>query len=71
MEAVLFTIAAVVLYFASDLILDRIEIALKRRIEYRTVVFFVLLLFLALISFWLIRLALVDPGAVAPRQPAN
>ena len=57
-DAVIFTIVAIVLYFASDLILDRIETALGRRLENRSVWFFVLLLTLSIGSFWLIRTAL-------------
>jgi uncharacterized membrane protein len=57
MEAVVFTAFAILLYFLSDFLLDRIEVALGRRLEYRTAVFFFLLLGLALLSFWLIRLA--------------
>ena len=67
MEIVVFTIVAVVLYFVSDAILDRIEIALNRRLQYRNVVFFVLLLGLALLSFWLIRMVFGDASpAVMP-----
>jgi len=51
MEAVYFTLTAVVLYFVSDWILNRIEIAAGRRFEHRTLIFFALLLVLALVSF--------------------
>ncbi|MBZ0325321.1 MAG: hypothetical protein K8F57_03920, partial [Alphaproteobacteria bacterium] len=57
MEMVYFLIAGIVLYFVSDWILDRIEAAAGRRFENRTVIFFGILLGLALVSFWLIRLA--------------
>jgi hypothetical protein len=55
MEALVFLVVAVGLYFVADLILDRIERALGRRLEYRTLVFFAILLVLALISFALLR----------------
>jgi MFS family permease len=54
-EAVYFTLVAVALYFAADWVLDRIERELGRRLEHRTLVFFVILLSLALASFALIR----------------
>ena len=57
-EAVAFTVVAIALYFVSDLILDRIEITFGRRIEHRSVWFFVLLLTLAIASFWVIRAVL-------------
>lgn len=65
MEIFIFTIVAIALYFVSDAILNRIEIALKRRLEYRTVVFFALLFGLAMLSFWLLRLVLGDGGGGA------
>ena len=55
MEAVYFTIAAVVLYVVSNWILEQIEVRIGRRLENRTLVFFFLLLTLALISFAIIR----------------
>ncbi len=55
MEAVYFTIAAVALYFISDRILDRIEVARGARFEHRSLIFFGILLTLALVSFAIIR----------------
>ena len=55
MEIIYFTLSAVVLYFAADRILDRVEIAAGRRFENRTLIFFAILLILALLSFALIR----------------
>ena len=51
MEAIYFTLAAVALYFVSDWILNRIEIAAGRRFEHRTLIFFAIFLSLALASF--------------------
>ena len=55
MEMIYFTLAAVVLYVGTDWILDRIEIAAGRRLEYRNLVFFVILFAMAITSFALIR----------------
>jgi hypothetical protein len=46
---------ALVLYVGADWILNRIEIAAGRRLEYRSLVFFVILLVMAMTSFALIR----------------
>ncbi len=55
MEGVAFLIVGVALYFLSNLILDRIEHAAGRRFEHRSLIFFALLLGLALASFALIQ----------------
>jgi hypothetical protein len=56
LEIVYFTFVAALLYLLSNWILDRIEISAGRRFEYRSVLFFAILLTLAMISFLLIRL---------------
>lgn len=55
MEAVYFTLVAILLYFAADFILDRAERAAGRRFENRSLIFFVIILTLALVSFAAIR----------------
>ena len=55
MSIVYFTIVAIILYFAADWLLDRLEIAIGRRLEHRSLVFFVILLTLAVTSFSLIQ----------------
>ncbi len=55
MSALYFTAVGIVLYLVADRILDRIEVAAGRRFEYRTLIFFGLLLALALPTFALIR----------------
>ncbi len=55
LEALIYTVVAIALYFGSDWILDRIEVAYGRRFEHRTLIFFAILLALALASFALIR----------------
>jgi hypothetical protein len=54
-EFLLFAVVAVVLFFLSDWLLRRLEAALGRPLEQRTLVFFAILLGTALISFALIR----------------
>jgi hypothetical protein len=54
-EALYFTIVAIVLYLLADRLLDSLESARGRRFEQRTVVFFGILLTLALVTFALIR----------------
>ena len=51
-----YTITAILLYFLSDWILQRMEISAGRRFEYRSFIFFFILLFLALLCFSAIRL---------------
>mgnify|MGYP001138006579 CR=1 FL=1 len=54
-EALLFTALAVVLYLVADRLLDALERRAGRRFEYRSVVIFVILLLLALLSFAVVR----------------
>jgi len=49
-----FTAVAVILYLVADWILDRIEVAAGKRFEHRSLIFFAILLTLALTSFSLI-----------------
>lgn len=56
MDLVYFTIVAIGLYFGADWLLDRLERARGKRFESRQVVFFLIILPLALVSFWLVRL---------------
>ena len=55
MSAVYFTLVAIILYFAADWILERVEIAAGTRLEHRSLIFFVILMTLALTSFALIQ----------------
>jgi len=55
MSMVYFTLVAIVLYLASDWILEQIEVSAGKRLEYRSVVFFVILMTLAVASFSLIQ----------------
>jgi predicted PurR-regulated permease PerM len=55
METLYFIVAAAVLYFIADRVLDFLERRAGRRFEYRTIVFFVLVLASALAAFWIIQ----------------
>jgi len=61
MEAVYFTVVAIALYLLSDWLLVRIEAAAGRVLEHRSLIFFAILMTLALTSFWLIRLYTGNP----------
>ena len=54
MSIVYFTLAAVALYLLSDWILERVEVTAGRRFQNRSLVFFGILLTLAMASFALI-----------------
>ncbi len=56
MEAVYFTLVAILLYFVADFILDRAERMAGRRFDNRSLIFFGILLVLALGSFSAIRI---------------
>jgi hypothetical protein len=55
MEAIYFTLVAILLYLVADRALRGIESVAGRSLEYRSVVFFVILLTLAIATFALIR----------------
>lgn len=54
MDIVYFTLVAIGLYVVSDRLLDRIERLRGRRFEQRQVAFFLIILPLALATFWLV-----------------
>jgi len=53
-DIVYFTLVGIGLYFASDWMLNRIEVMRGKPFEYRSIIFFVIILVLALASFRLI-----------------
>lgn len=55
MSIVYFTLVAIILYFAADWVLERVEIAAGKRFEHRSLIFFAILLTLAVSSFSLIQ----------------
>jgi hypothetical protein len=63
-EILYFTLAAVLLYFAADWILNRFEMAAGRRFKYRSLIFFALLLVMATTSFTLIQHLIDPPGQI-------
>ena len=62
MDIVWFTLVAIGLYFGADRLLDWIERRRGGRFENRQVAFFALILPLALLAFWLVRLLSAGPG---------
>lgn len=57
MEILVFALTAVSLYFFADWLLCRIEAAVGRVLEQRSLIFFAILLVSAVVSFWIIRVA--------------
>lgn len=55
MQFVYFTIVAIILYLGSDWILRRLETAAGKQLEHRSLIFFAIIMMLALASFALIR----------------
>jgi hypothetical protein len=55
MEILYFTLAAILLYLGADWILNRSERAAGKRFEHRNLIFFAILLVMALSSFALIN----------------
>ena len=55
MSAVYFTVVAIALYLASDWLLQRVEASAGKRFEHRSLIFFAILLLLALVTFTLIQ----------------
>lgn len=62
MDIVWFTLVALALYFGADRLLDWIERKRGARFANRQVAFFAIILPLALVAFWLMRLY-SGPGA--------
>lgn len=59
-QSLAYTLTAIILYFVSDWLLQRMEVAAGRRFEYRSLIFFFILAFLALLSFSALRYFLVN-----------
>ncbi len=55
LQAISYTVVAVVLYAVSDWILNQIEIKRGKRLEHRSVIFFAIILVLALGTFSLLE----------------
>ena len=65
-----FTVVAILLYFLSDWILNKIEQRVGKRLEYRSVIFFVIITVLAMGSFSYID-TLMTPPPEATQQEAQ
>lgn len=66
LEVIYYTVVAACLYFVSDWILDRIEVARGERFKNRSIIFFCIILTLAFISFNLMKYLLIA-SEVAPK----
>jgi hypothetical protein len=62
MAIIYYTAAGIVLYLVADWILNRIETKRGARFESRTLIFFAILLTLALLTFQLIERLLAPPA---------
>lgn len=61
-----YTVTAVLLYLLSDWILNKIEQRVGKRLEYRSVVFFVIIMVLAVSSFEMIDRMIGEPPQNTP-----
>jgi hypothetical protein len=66
LEVIIYTLVAAGLYFMSDWILDRLEVSRGARFKNRSIIFFVIILILAFISFNLLKFILLT-SEVAPK----
>jgi hypothetical protein len=55
MAMIWFTLVAIALYLASDWLLERVEMVMGKRLEQRSLIFFAILLSLALVTFSIIQ----------------
>ena len=60
LETISYTIAAVVLYMVSDMLLQRLELSAGRRFQHRNIVFFFILALLSVTSFSIFQYILVN-----------
>jgi len=61
-----YTVTAVLLYLLSDWMLNQIERSIGKRLKYRSVIFFVIIMTLALASFNLIDRIVGEPPQNVP-----
>ncbi len=71
MEFLYYTIAGILLYVISDKILDRIEVARGERFENRSIIFFVIIMVLAIGSFQAIEYMTQDSTPPAVEKQAT
>lgn len=68
MAYVYYTVTAVILYLLSDWILNQIEQSMGKRLKYRSVIFFFIIMTLSLSSFNLIDRLVGDPPQTTPES---
>jgi len=59
-ETISYTIAAIVLYMVSDMLLQRLELNAGRRFQHRSIIFFFILALLSVTSFSILQYILVN-----------
>ena len=62
LEIIYYTLMGIGLYFASDWILDRLEVSRGERFKNRNIIFFVIILILVLLSFNFTKFVLLATG---------
>ena len=62
LEIIYYTLMGIGLYFVSDWILDRLEVSRGERFKNRNIIFFLIILILAFISFSFTKFLLLAPG---------
>ena len=62
MEIIYYTLMGIGLYFVSDWILDRLEISRGERFKNRNIIFFLIILTLAFLSFSFTKFVLLATG---------
>jgi hypothetical protein len=60
LETISYTLAAIILYVVSDMLLQRLELNAGHRFEHRSVIFFFILSLLAVSSFSIFKYILVN-----------
>lgn len=60
LETISYTIAAIILYMVSDMLLQRLELNAGRRFQHRSIVFFFILALLSVTSFSIFKYILTN-----------
>ena len=68
MAYIYYTVTAVLLYLLSDWILNKIEQRIGKRLKYRSVIFFVIIMVLAVSSFEMIDRIVGEPPQITSSQ---
>ncbi len=71
MEMIYFTLVAIGLYLVSDRILLQIEILRGKRLENRSVIFFVIIVVFSVITFATIQAIFEEPAETAAEEKAQ